>query len=173
MKTYKIEEIFRVAINLEEQGKSFYETSADYTDIKTIKTIFSNLAKAEVKHAKTFFKLYRIYSKKRVTFSADERFEELMDTFLRELIFPDISEVRDSLFKKDKDNLVAIIKIAMDIELNTIIFYQRIKELIRPIQVKKTLTKIIKEEEKHLINLKNLRLELDQLYAGIKYGKFF
>ncbi|MBP7087876.1 MAG: ferritin family protein [Candidatus Omnitrophica bacterium] len=173
MKIYKIEEIFKLAINLEERGQKFYEASADYADKKTIKDIFSNLAKAEVKHAKTFFKLYQVYSKKESTFSADERFEELMDTFLRELVFPDISEVRDSLFKKDKNNLITIIKIAMEIELNTIIFYQRIRELIRPTPVKEILGKIIKEEEKHLIDLKNSRLEIDQLYAGIKYGKFF
>jgi rubrerythrin len=61
----------------------------------------------------------------------------------------------------------------MDVELNTIIFYQKIKEFIRSKQAKEALDKIISEEERHLVKLKNIRLDLDPSYAGIKYGKFF
>jgi len=173
MKTYKIEDIFRLSINLEEQGKKFYEVAAKEAEEKRIQNLFIYLARAEVKHAKTFFKLYKIYAKKNGTFPADERFDDFLDTVVRGLLFPDISEIRDTLSNKGKKNIINMVKIAMDIETNTIIFYQKIRELVRPLKIKEALNKIIKEEEKHLIKLKNLRLDLDPLYAGITYGKFF
>lgn len=61
----------------------------------------------------------------------------------------------------------------MEVEINTIIFYQKIKEMVKVKQVKQVLDKIIQEEERHLIKLKNIRLDLDPFYAAIKYGKFF
>ena len=42
----------------------------------------------------------------------------------------------------------------MDVELNTVIFYKRIKEVIKSQEVKSALDKILKEEEKHLIRLR-------------------
>ena len=172
MKTYKLEDIFKFAFNVEEHGKRFYQAASIYARDKDIKGLFLYLSKAEVKHAKIFLKFYKIYSKKNSFFPADERFEELLDTLFRGMLFPDISEIRDVLAKKSK-RILSILKIAMEVETNTIIFYQNIKELIRPAQVKLALDKIIKEEQKHLIKLKNLRVDLDPLYAGIQYGRFF
>ena len=60
----------------------------------------------------------------------------------------------------------------MDIELHTAIFYQTIKHLIKQ-QLKQTFDKIIKQQQKNLIELKNLRIRCDPFYAGIKNDNFF
>jgi rubrerythrin len=172
MKTYKLEDIFKFACRTEEQGKVFYETTATSAQDKEIKDLFLYLSKAEITHAKTFLKFYNLYSKTHSTFPADERFEELLDVLLRGVLFPDISEMQSILTRENK-RLVSILKLAMEVETNTIIFYRNIKEVIRTPEVKEALYIIIKEEEDHLIKLKNLRVDLDPLYAGIKYGKFF
>jgi rubrerythrin len=173
MKTYNLEDVFKFAINMEEQGRQFYEVAAQYARKKNIKNLFSYLAKAEVKHAKVFLKFHKIYAKKKTFFTVDETFEEVLDGLLRGLLLPDISEVRDMLLKRRRQELISIIKIAMDVELNTILFYQKLKEVLGRKQPKQALDKIIKEEEQHLIKLKNLRLDFDPFYAGLRYGKFF
>lgn len=171
MKTYKLEDIFKFAIDLEKQGERFYKIATDYTSKKETKELFTYLSRWEAKHALTFSKFQRVYLKKKLYFLADERFELLSEVLLRGMVFPDISEVRDKL--KKEENIVSIIKMAMDVETNTILFYQRFKELLKQKELEKALDKIIREEENHLLKLKNLRLDLDPLYAGLKYGKFF
>ena len=173
MKSYKLEEVFRLAINMEEQGRNFYQAASQYARQKSIKNLFSFLAKEEVRHAKVFLKLYKIYARKKSFFPVDARLEEFLDTLLRGLLVPDIAEVRDALLKNNKSKLTALIRIAMDVELNTILFYQKLKEIVRGPAVKEALTKIIREEEKHLVRLKNVRLDLDPFYAGLQYGTFF
>ena len=171
MKTYNLEDIFKFAINMEGQGKVFYDAVSDNTEDKKAKELFSYLGKQETEHAKTFGRLYNIYAKKGSSFSADEHFEEVLDTLFRGLLVPDISEVRDALVRKKR--ITSIIKIGMDVELNTILFYKKLKESIGAGEAGKALEKIIAEEENHLVRLKNLRIDVDPFYAGIEYAKFF
>ena len=173
MNTYALEDIFKFAINTEEQGRQFYETASQCVRQKSVKNVFSYLARAEAKHARVFLKFCKIYAKKKSFFKVDEAFEEVLDGLLRGLSLPDISEVRDTLIKHRQEELISIIKIAMDVELNTILFYQKLKEGVRGVEPRAALDKIIKEEEQHLVKLKNLRLDCDPFYAGLKYGKFF
>ncbi|MCQ9205659.1 MAG: ferritin family protein [Omnitrophica bacterium] len=171
MKTYSLKSIFRFALNTEEKGNVFYQDVARYTQDKDIKKLFNYLSKQEIKHAKTFLKLYHSCADKKNIFLANPELSEVLDAIFRGLIFPDISEVRDSTVKKDA--LVRILKIAMDVEINTIIFYDRMKECIKSYKIKEILSKIITEEEKHLVKLKKMRINLDPTYAKIIYGKFF
>lgn len=173
MKSYNICDIFRFAINMEDQGKVFYENASLCTEDKRSAKLFSYLQKQEINHSKVFGRLKEAYSKKRVFFNVDNDFEEVVDTLLRGLLLPDISEVRDVLKKNRNSGLVSIIKIAMEVELNTIIFYKKLKEILKQKIIQKALDRIISEEESHLVELKNVRLDLDPLYAGLKYGKFF
>ena len=173
MKSYNLSDIFKFAINMEDQGEVFYENVSLYAKDKSSKNLFSYLQKQEMEHSRTFKRLSDSYAKKRIFFNVDTEFDEVIDTLLRGLLLPDISEVRDVLRKDRKDGLVSIIKIAMEIELNTIIFYKKLKEILKPKILKTVLDKIISQEESHLVKLKNVRLDLDPLYAGLKYGKFF
>jgi rubrerythrin len=158
---------------MEEQGKIFYDTVSTYAEDQKTKKLFDYLKDQEEEHAKTFLKFCNLYSKKKSSFSLDEHSEGVLDTLLRGLLLPDISEVRDTLAKKKSEGILSIIKIAMDVELNTIIFYQKLKEAIGEKETGEALHKIIKEEESHLVKLKNLRANLDPFYAGIEYGRFF
>lgn len=173
MNTCKLEDIFRFAIEMEEQGKIFYDTVSTYTEDQKIKKLFGYLKDQEEKHAKTFLKFYNLYSKKKLSFSLNEHSAEVLDVLLRGLLLPDISEVRDTLAKNKNEDIISIIRISMDVEINTVIFYQRLKEIIGEEETDKALDKIIKEEESHLVKLKNLRADLDPLYASLEYGKFF
>lgn len=172
-KIYALKDIAEVASQIEEKGKSFYENAADIIDGKASKKVFSWLAKEETKHAQRFRQLAGECAKNDVSFSLDEEAGELLDTFMRGLLFPDISELRDSAARAGNDKALAAVKIGMDVEMNTIIFYQKLKELAKNEEMQTLLKTIILEEERHLLTLKSLRLDIDPLYAGSAYGKLF
>lgn len=173
MSQHRLEEIFKFAFQVEIQGKKFYANVSGFAQKKQAQDVFAYLSKAEEKHARIFQNFFNIYVKKKTSFTADDGFAELLDALARGLLFPDLTEMQYILNKDEKENITAIIKIAMDVEVNTILFYQRIKERIRQKPVQNAVNKIIKEEESHLVDLRNLRLDLDPLYAGLQYGRFF
>jgi len=92
------------------------------------------------------------------------------DTVCRGLLVPDLPEAR-SIVSREED-IVSVAKIATDIEMNAIIFYQKPKEILRDKEARQAFDKIIKEEERRAEKLKNTRLSPDFYYAGITYGKF-
>lgn len=173
MKAYALADIFKFVVGVEEEGNVFYKTVAASMTVKRLKDLFTSLAAQEVKHAKIFLKLYKAHAGKNTDFSASEELSELLDTLTRGLLFPDLSEVRDTLAGKSRDAAVAVIRIAMEVELNTILLYRTIRELLAESQTKAVLDAVIQEEEKHLVRLKRVRLDIDPLYAGLRYGKFF
>lgn len=92
---------------------------------------------------------------------------------MRGMLFPDIGAAKDALGQTDRKPLVSLAKVAMDVETNTILFYQEMSSLIEEAETKNALSKIIKEEQDHLIKIKNIRVDLDPFYASVKYGRFF
>ena len=172
MNTYALRDVFKFIIGIEEQGNAFYKLVAVSLSTRSLKDLFTYLAKQEVKHAKVFLKLYEKHAEKNAVFSASEELSEFLDTLTRGLFFPDLAEVRDAL-KNKKEAASAMVKIAMDVELNTILFYRQINELMASPEIKSVIDEVIGEEENHLARLKRARLDVDPLYAVLRYGKFF
>ncbi|MCK4908767.1 MAG: ferritin family protein [Planctomycetes bacterium] len=172
MKAYKLSDVFKFAIKIERDGKKFYDSAVQLTrDVKQ-RYLFRHLSKEEVKHAQTFRKFYKQAFYQKVFFAADERLEGLLDGLARGIVIPDVAEIVGAL-KKSDNKVLTIIKVAMDVETNTILFYQEIHDAIKVAQAKQAFKRIIKEEKTHLVKLRNLRLDLDPVYAAVRYGKFF
>jgi rubrerythrin len=173
MKTYKLEEIFQFAVEAEKQGERFYEHAAADAPDKEVKDLFVSLGKAEVKHAKKFMKFHDYYARKKASFKADEIFNSLLDTLMRGMLFPEQVEVKGTLQQADRDPVLSAVKIGMDVETHSILFYQELSSLVKEEETREALSKIIKEEHSHLIRLKGLRIELDPYYAAVKFGTWF
>jgi len=172
MRTYKLEEIFKFAVDVEEQGRQYYEDGSMKAERDDVKDLFAWLAKQETKHAKKFLKFQEAYSRKGGSFKADERLDGLLNTYMRGMLFPSL-DVKKELGREDRNPMLTLVKIAMDVETNSILFYQEMKSLLGAEETKDALDKIIKEEQGHLVKLKGVRLELDPYYAAIKYGSWF
>ncbi len=168
-----VEDLFKLAVSMEEKGRDFYDKVSEFAKDERARKLFAYLRDQEEKHTEVFLKLFRTYAAKGTAFSAEPAFDDVIDTLLRNLLLPDISEVRDVLSKDRDVGVSSILRIGMEVEINTLFFYQKLKELVRGKQAKEALEKVIREEESHIIKLRDLRVELDPFYAGIDYGKFF
>jgi rubrerythrin len=173
MKTYQLEDIFKFAVDVEEQGKRFYEAGSLQAEKDEVKDLFAWLAKEEMKHAKKFLKFQKSYSRKGGSFKADARLDELLNTYMRGMIFPALTDLQEDLGRKDRNPMLSLVKAAMGVETNSVLFYEEMKSLLGEEETKDALSRIIKEEQGHLIKLKGVRLELDPYYSAIKYGSWF
>ena len=54
---FNADEVFRVAIQIEENGKNFYEQAQIKTNDEAVKNLFAFLAHEEVKHKEKFSRL--------------------------------------------------------------------------------------------------------------------
>jgi len=172
MKTYKLEEIFQFAVGVEEEGKRFYDEAAEQAQGKEAKELFVYLGKQEAKHAQKFLKFHAAYARKRASFQADGRLRELLETLMRGMIFPPMSQMKEALGDQDTRPLLPIIRLAMGVETHSILFYQEVNSLVSEAETKKAISQIVQEEENHLVKLKNLRMDLDPYYAASKYGRW-
>lgn len=173
MKTYKLEDIFGFAVEVEEQGQRFYEAASADAKTDEEKDLFAYLSKAETKHAKRFLKFQASYARKGGAVTADAHFSALLDTLMRGMIFPDRAKLREAIGQRDRNPLLSLIRIAMEVEANSVMFYQEMSSLLAEAEAKEALAKIVKEEQGHLIKLKQRRLEVDPYYAALKYGSWF
>jgi len=173
MKTYPLEDVFKFAVDVEEQGKRFYDAGSLQAEKDEVKDLFAWLAKEEMKHAKKFLRFQKAYSRKEESFKADARLDGLLNTYMRGMIFPDLPDLKEVLGRKDRNPMLSLVKAAMGVETNSILFYEEMKSLLGEEETKDALSKIIKEEQGHLIKLKGVRLELDPYYSAIRYGSWF
>jgi rubrerythrin len=173
MKTYKLEDVFKFAVDVEEQGIRFYDDAAMQAENGEAKDLFIWLAKQEMKHARRFLKFHNSYSRRGASFKADARLDGLLGTYMRGMLFPDLADVKEALGRKNRNPLLSLVKIAMEVETNSVLFYGEMKSILDEDETKDVLSKIIKEEQGHLIKLKALRLELDPYYTALKYGNWF
>jgi len=173
MKTYQLEDIFKFAVDVEEQGKRFYDAGSQQAGRDEVKDLFAWLAKEEMKHAKKFLKFQKAYSRKGDSFKADARLDGLLNTYMRGMIFPDLANVKEDLARMDRNPMLSLVRTAMGVETNSILFYEEMKSLLGEEETKDALSKIVREEQGHLVKLKGVRLNLDPYYSAIKYGSWF
>ncbi len=166
MAKYAFDDILRWAVNIEQQGEIFYEKALRLTTDKQLQKLFVYLRDQEIKHARRFTRLANRTRRRKGSFKADSQFEDLLDAFMRGMAFFDVSEVRDTAVQQ-KNAHVRLLKLAMDVEINTLIFYQKVREYVKEKPARDTLSLIIGEEEKHLLKLKKIRMYRDSLYAGL------
>ncbi len=173
MKTCQLEDVFQFAVDVEEQGQRFYDAGSAQAEKDEVKDLFTWLAKEEMKHAKRFLKFQKSYSRKKKSFQADARLDGLLNTYMRGMIFSDLAGLKEVLGRKDRSPMLSLVRAAMDVETNSILFYEEMKSLLAEEETKDALSKIVKEEQGHLVKLKGVRLELDPYYSAIKYGSWF
>ncbi len=142
---YNIEEILKMAEQIEENGVKFYTEAASAASDSSAKQLLLDLAEFEKEHKKTFASIR----------------ENLSDKEKQSLIFDPKDESAQYLkaladmrvfFKKEIDikNIQEILKEALVAEKDSILFYQAMKPLISEQSGVKKIEIIIQEEMKHI-----------------------
>lgn len=153
MNLFEPSEIFQFAIRIEENGEKFYRQMVQKFEEPRVKELFALFADEEIKHKKIYEEMV----------SKVEKYEPF-ETFPGEY-FAYLRAYADNIIftQKKFDEEIANIKdinatldYAINAELDSILYYQEIKNLV-PENQRKTIDGIIEEERRHFVKLSKIK----------------
>lgn len=153
MKLYfNADEIFEMAEEIERQGARFYEKAAGMFKEPAVKDMLGGLAAMEVGHEKAFSGMRaKILSDTYKGYDPDEMAAAYIKSFTDGKVFDFRKNMADLV--TDKSTLLDILKLALEAEKNSIVFYTGIKKIVPEEFGKDSIDKIIAEEMKHIVML--------------------
>jgi rubrerythrin len=153
MSLFEPAEIFQFAIRIEENGEKFYrQWSQKLKDTKT-KELFSFLADEETKHKKIYEEMVSMIEKYEPFENYPGEYFAYLRAYADNKIFNQTKLDRELAGVKDA---LSAIDFAMDRELDSIVYYQEIKNLV-PETHRKSIDNIIMEERKHFLKLSEIK----------------
>jgi len=146
MQVFAASDVVEVAIRIEENGINFYKFAEQISKQEDAKKLFAHLANAEAGHKRTFEKFFASMEK----YDPPEQYAGEYSAYLRSYVDNNLiftKEIMDKQLAKVTDT-VAAFEFAMQRELDSILYYHEIKNLI-PAGQHDAIEKIIEEERKH------------------------
>lgn len=154
-------EVFKVAIQIEENGREFYEESLKKIEGDEIRTLFADLAVQEIEHKQKFETLLaQLPSESTAPTVWDP--ENEMDQYIKMMagnhVFVSGTGVKNQI--EQIRGAADALKLAMEFEKDSIIFFLSIEDAVAGKQDKEFIKSLIKEEQAHL---RRLTLELRKI----------
>jgi rubrerythrin len=145
-------EILTVAMNIEEEGYSFYNAAAGTSRHKESREIFKKLAAEEVEHKKTFSEILNSLP------SADSRdyfgIADEIASYLRALVETGVFKgIDDARLKKMSE--IEALETGVKAERDSILFYTEAQDSSANPKAKRLMSRIIDIEKGHLVTLTN------------------
>lgn len=150
-----IDEILQIAVQIEENGAQFYAHAASSINDPSAKETFLKLSEFEKEHKKYFsFLKDNLTQTERETTTYDPYGESLQ--YLVDIANNAVSGFKDSDKILENPALNNIIKSAIDMEKESVVFYTGIKQVMSNKSRKEKLDEIISEEISHIAILNNV-----------------
>jgi rubrerythrin len=149
--TFNADEIFEMAENIEKDAAMFYRRAAKNAADKKTKQMFLDLANMEDKHLATFQEMRKELSageREETVFDPDNEAAMYLQTIANGHGWEGKKSLTESLTGKEK--IEDILKIALEAENNSVVFYSGLKELVPPRAGRDKVEAIIKEELGHI-----------------------
>jgi len=147
-------ELIEIAIGIEKNGATFYDSLAGSTKNQEAKSTYKYLADQEKEHAAVFQKMLSLVSEYKPPETYTEDYQRYLKALIDSLVFTD-DKVTLETAKKVKSDAEAI-QVGVGAEKDSILFYMEVKELVRPAE-RKVVKKIIEEEKSHLRQLTGIK----------------
>ena len=142
------------AVQIEENGETFYRRMAEKFDDSEVKKLFTYLLEEEAKHRKTYAKTLSKLEKYQTVENYPEEYYAYLKAYVEKVIFsPERLEEEMGRIKDKK----SAIDFAIRAELETILYYEEMKKLVRE-KDHDIIEKIIEEERKHFLELSALNM---------------
>jgi len=154
---FSASEVLEIGIQIEKNGKDFYQTLASQTKNKKNQELFEYLANQEEKHMNTFQQILLSLEKYEPVEAYPGEYFAYINALAEETVFTKKDKGKE-LASKVKDEKEAI-AIGIQAEKDSIIFYQGMKR-VTPEYDQKIVEEVIKEEEKHLRQLLEIKTNL-------------
>ncbi|MCM8798927.1 MAG: ferritin family protein [Candidatus Omnitrophica bacterium] len=153
-KLFEVSEILEFAIRIEENGEVFYREMAKKIKKKEIKALFNWLADEEVRHRKIFEEMVSGVGKYEPAESYPGEYFAYLRAYVDEHIFT--KEKKGKLMAGKIGSTKEAVKFAIGVELDSILYYLEAKNLV-PESQRETIEKIVEEERRHYLKLKELK----------------
>ena len=153
-------EVFKIAIQIEENGKKFYEESQKILSNPGIKKLFEELAEQEVEHKRRFESLKAqlpAASTVAAVWDPDNELDQYIKTMADAHVFVSSVSLKDQLAQV-KDEKSAL-KMAIEFEKDSVLFFLTLEDSTDK-KDQELIKTLVKEEQGHL---KRLTLELMKL----------
>ena len=156
---YSIDEVFGIAEEIERNGAAFYRDAIDVVESAEASELFLSLAKQEDHHARTFAMMRKVMvdQGRGTTDDSDETVARYLRAISDQYIF-ERDKRPEELFDADA-SLEDIVDIAMGKEKDSIVLYLGIRDAMREHEERPKVDRIIREEQKHLVDLSFLLTE--------------
>jgi len=152
-------EVFKVAIQIEENGKKFYEESQKSIDAPELKKLFAELALQEVDHKHRFESLLAQLppeSSGPTVWDPDNELDKYVKVMADGHVF--VGDIKEQL-ARIKDAKSAL-KMAIEFEKDSVLFFLTLEDAAAGQKDQAFIKTLVKEEQAHL---KRLTLELMKL----------
>jgi len=150
---FSIHEIIDIAVQLEKNGENIYRDAQKLTDNFLLSDLLEWIAAEEVNHAKWLTELKSDIELKEDHYLITEMSQTLVSDFIGEQAFS-LKDVDFSQIGNTKD----MIKIFIEFEEDTIIFFEMLKSFITDEKTTEKLDQIIIEEKNHIEKLQELKI---------------
>jgi len=155
---FNANEIFQVAIRIEENGAQFYRKAAEFQSDEENRKTLEKLAAMEDTHKATFERMKQDLSAAEKTSTVFDPNNEASQ-YLAAMADTHGGEGSPAAADRltGKESIGDIVDIALDLEKESILFYLGLKELVPPQYGQDRLDKIIEEERRHIVQLNGFR----------------
>ncbi|MCK4672871.1 ferritin family protein [candidate division WOR-3 bacterium] len=153
MSLFEPSEVFQFAIRIEENGEKFYRQMVQKFEDPKVKELFSYLVDEEIKHKKTYEEMVSKIEKYEPFETFPGEYFAYLRAYADKIIFT--QKEFDEEIAKIKD-INAALDYAINAELNSILYYQEVKNLVSENQ-RSTIDKIIEEERRHFVKLSEIK----------------
>lgn len=157
---FNVDEIFEIAVRIEQNGAKFYRQKANDISDSSIRQLMVNFAAMEDAHEKVFLSMKRRLSDQdrgKTIFDPDGETAQYLQAFADLFVFDDESGenfvLPEGLSEKAKTR--KILRAAINLEWESIAFYTGMKESVPENLGKEKIDTIIKEEMRHVRLLSN------------------
>jgi rubrerythrin len=158
---FNAEEVFAVAIKIEENAIAFYRRAASLNKDKEIVKTLENLETVEEKHKKIYTEMKNTLKKQGKEVLTYDPYDEAM-LYLKAMADVHGGEGSPEIAGRltGKESLQEIINIALGLEKKSILYYVGLLDLVPEKLGKDKISLIIAEEKKHVVLLNKLLSQL-------------
>jgi len=147
---YSAQELLKISVSVENNGKKLYEKLENKTGDAKLKALWKYLKDQESEHAAKFQGMLDAIGDSAVKGVDEREYEAYFSAIASLYVFSQsvIKKAIDGDFKTDRE----AVEFAIGIEKDSILTYSALREYLR-LDKQGGLEKIIREEQKHLIDL--------------------
>lgn len=158
-------EVFKIALEIEENGRRFYEDAQKRVDDPEVKKLFQWLTQAEVNHKNYFGELLAALPKEAAAptvWDPDNELDQYLKHMADQHVFRAGDQV-DELLKKvvGPAGPKEALRLAAQFEKDSIVLFAELKELTDNHESHYQVAKIMKEEQAHLRTIANMMMKLN------------